>query len=70
MMARTVYCRFRPTAVADKVQRRMELFMTVPLLLPMILLETELPAGKLKAKAWTVGLGSVLMIALAIRSGH
>ena len=69
-MARTVYFQFRSTAVADKVQKRMEWFMTVSLQLPMILLGTKLPAGKLKAKAWTIGLGSVLMIALATRAGH
>ena len=44
------------------VQERMEWFLTVLPLLPMFLLATKLPAGKLKTKAWTMGLGSALVI--------
>ncbi len=40
----------------------MEWLLTVPLLLPVILLEMKLPASQLNAKAWTLGLGSALVI--------
>merc|ERR1711865_1109530 len=45
--------------------RYMDLLLTVPLLLLEILLVMKLPADKLNTKAWTLGLGSALMIGLS-----
>jgi len=42
--------------------RYMDWLLTVPLLLLEILLVMKLPADKLNSKAWTLGLGSALMI--------